>query len=212
VELRAGETYTATREEDNGTGFAHTVTNFYFPDRPTPKTYLASPYRVISESELRPQDITAQPVERNGRLLHKIDDGGDSPYPEECWNRPGNEGMADCVRRVTGRVPTPENAPSEESTNATYSPSAPTPSSSGTSSLVGKTAWISCRGFGSRSSLALENDDLKSIAGEVKCGARVTIQRENSESHVSQVLTAQGVSGWISPEHLVMSDPPDPSY
>ncbi len=41
--------------------------------------------------------------ERDGRVLDKIDGGGDSPFPEECWNRSGNEGMLDCIRRVKRR-------------------------------------------------------------------------------------------------------------
>jgi hypothetical protein len=41
--------------------------------------------------------------ERNGRVLDKIDAGADSPSPEECWNRSGDEGMLDCVRRVKNR-------------------------------------------------------------------------------------------------------------
>jgi hypothetical protein len=83
---------------------------------------LVSPW---SDSEIKPQSATIDdPFEfvitlksihavllsvwifdqRTGRVVDKIDGGGDKPYPKECVDRPNNENMQTFLDRVAART------------------------------------------------------------------------------------------------------------
>jgi curved DNA-binding protein CbpA len=70
-------------------------------------------------------------------------------------------------------------------------------------SPVGKSALVSCSGPGGKSGVFLfEDENHDTAVGKVKCGERVTIQREDKGLHWSKVLTEQGLSGWTEQQYL----------